>query len=107
MDAGAIPPLLRTFLMGIPELRAHLDAIATEGETGGCGTTCITELAFGQPPKSSVHQLYPLLELTVMHCICGSLIVSYVLSTWLIDILIFRWSYHWKYHNSCNELVNV
>ena len=31
MDAGAIPPLLRTFLMGIPELRAHLEATATEG----------------------------------------------------------------------------
>ena len=32
MDAGAIPPLLRTFSMGIPELRAHLDAAGTEGE---------------------------------------------------------------------------
>jgi len=32
VDAGAIPPLLRTFLMGIPELRAHLEATATEGE---------------------------------------------------------------------------
>ena len=32
VDAGAIPPLLRTFSMGIPELRAHLDAATTEGE---------------------------------------------------------------------------
>ena len=32
VDAGAIPPLLRTFSMGIPELQAHLDAAATEGD---------------------------------------------------------------------------
>lgn len=38
VDAGAVPPLLRTFAMGIPELQAHLAAgpwAATEGRDPG------------------------------------------------------------------------